>query len=212
MASLVSATLVHALVLGALGGAGRVGSAPAQALALQIIARPAKADGLPAPPDADPPSSARLTPGQGGDELRRLPADSVADGDNAQAQPAQTAPAAPTSDEPADSWPDFIAAAQLSQPPSTAGPVRIPFPDVDTSFGVCQLVVVLYIDEAGQLVEIGTAGQALAAAFLHAVNKGLGSAVFAPGRIGDTAVKARLRVRVTFDGTRLTTAHQNADL
>lgn len=93
----------------------------------------------------------------------------------------------------------YAKASELSARPSPIGDISVLSPDKAVARGIVTTKVTLFIDEKGTVAKIAFDDPALAQPFRDSVQSAFAKARFKPGRKGDRAVKARMRIEVTFE-------------
>jgi len=93
----------------------------------------------------------------------------------------------------------YAKASELSVRPSPVGNINVPSPDKAVPNGIVTTKITLFIDEKGAVTKIAFDDAALAQPFRDSVQSAFTKARFKPGRKGDRAVKARMRIEVTFE-------------
>ena len=94
---------------------------------------------------------------------------------------------------------DYVSAELLSTRPQAVDTVDIPYPEVDTPPLLVRLVLTLFIDEQGRVARVRAEDAGLPAAWARAAASAFEPARFTPGRRDGHAVKARIRIEVSFD-------------
>ena len=108
---------------------------------------------------------------------------------------AQLAPAPATR----DSFTDYVDASLLSTRPRPEGEIAIPEPEVGTYRGAFKAVLVVFIDETGNVAHVEVDRSDLPAEFEASAREAFARARFRPGMIGERPVRSRLRIEVGFD-------------
>ena len=93
----------------------------------------------------------------------------------------------------------YAKASELSVRPSPIGEINVPSPDKAVANGIVTTKVTLFIDEKGAVAKIAFDDPTLAQPFRDSVQSAFAKARFKPGRKGDRAVKARMRIEVMFE-------------
>jgi outer membrane biosynthesis protein TonB len=98
-----------------------------------------------------------------------------------------------------DSFTDYVDASLLSTRPRAEGEIAIPEPEVGTYRGAFKAVLVIFIDEAGDVAHVEVDRSNLPAEFEMSAREAFARARFRPGLIGERPVRSRLRIEVGFD-------------
>jgi hypothetical protein len=89
--------------------------------------------------------------------------------------------------------------ADLAVAPLALAPVVLAYPDDGPALGSYTEVLALYIDETGTVRDMRFEGDVLPPALQRAARDAFGAANFTPGQIDGQAVRAKIRVEVTFE-------------
>lgn len=120
------------------------------------------------------------------------------------ASPAGTAPAAPSpqreqpSSAARSSQDEYLPRSALTQPPQPRGEILVPYPEAAPA-GRWRAVLTLFIDVEGRVRRVRVETPGLPAPFAEAARQAFMAAPYAPGRVHDQAVNARIAVEIEFE-------------
>lgn len=196
---LALALLVHAVVLGALQAQRPGISAGSPDGAPSVRARVVAAPPAPLPePAATTAAADPLIPPAVAQAVPAAPAPSAEPSQDAGAAQAVAAGLSSAKEQGGD-FSGYFPRSMLTQGPRPRTSMEVPFPaDIKGKVDM-KVAVALYIDETGKVRNVRIETEPVAQAFVDAIRRTFDSARFQPGMIGDTPVRALVRVEVVFE-------------